>query len=59
VRRRQGEATRTWPQAVEKISYGIPTFYFNGNLVHFAAYDHHIGFYPTPGDRRDRQISGR
>jgi uncharacterized protein YdhG (YjbR/CyaY superfamily) len=37
------------PQAVEKISYGIPTFYLNGNLVHFAAYEHHIGFYPTPG----------
>jgi uncharacterized protein YdhG (YjbR/CyaY superfamily) len=36
------------PQAVEKISYGIPTFYLNGNLVHFAAFKHHIGFYPAP-----------
>lgn len=34
------------PNAVEKISYGIPTFYLNGNLVHFAAYKNHIGFYP-------------
>lgn len=34
------------PEAAEKISYGIPTFHFNGNLVHFAAYEHHIGFYP-------------
>jgi len=34
------------PTAVEKISYGIPTFYVDGNLVHFAAYKHHIGFYP-------------
>lgn len=34
------------PQADEKISYGIPTFKFNGNLVHFAAYKNHIGFYP-------------
>lgn len=34
------------PQAVEKISYRIPTFYFNGNLVHFAAFKRHIGFYP-------------
>lgn len=34
------------PQAQEKISYGIPTFAYHGNLVHFAAYDHHIGFYP-------------
>ncbi len=34
------------PEATEKISYGIPTFYFNGNLVHFAGYEKHIGFYP-------------
>lgn len=34
------------PEATEKISYGIPTFVFNGNLVHFSAYDKHIGFYP-------------
>jgi len=36
------------PQAEEKISYAMPTFYLNGNLVHFAAYEHHIGFYATP-----------
>lgn len=36
------------PQATEKISYGIPTFYQNGNLVHFGAAQNHIGFYPTP-----------
>ena len=36
------------PDAREKISYGIPTFYQNGNLVHYAAYAGHIGFYPTP-----------
>ncbi|MFA6312818.1 MAG: DUF1801 domain-containing protein [Sterolibacterium sp.] len=35
------------PQAVEKISYRIPTFYFNGHLVYFAAFKRHIGFYPT------------
>jgi uncharacterized protein YdhG (YjbR/CyaY superfamily) len=35
------------PQAQEKISYQIPTFYLMGNLVHFAAYSKHIGFYPT------------
>lgn len=33
-------------EATEKISYGIPTYYFNGNLVHFAGYETHIGFYP-------------
>ena len=37
------------PGAVEKISYQMPTFYLNGNLVHFAAFPKHIGFYPTPG----------
>ncbi|MDT3738068.1 MAG: DUF1801 domain-containing protein [Candidatus Kapabacteria bacterium] len=36
------------PDAVEKISYAMPTFFLNGNLVHFAAFQNHIGFYPTP-----------
>ena len=36
------------PEAEETINYGIPTFTLNGNLVHFAAYKSHIGFYPTP-----------
>lgn len=34
------------PEATEKISYRIPTFYLNGNLVHFAGFEHHVGFYP-------------
>jgi len=34
------------PDAVEAISYGIPTYKLHGNLVHFAGYAHHIGFYP-------------
>jgi len=36
------------PEEQEKISYQIPTFYLNGNLVHFAANKNTIGFYPTP-----------
>jgi uncharacterized protein YdhG (YjbR/CyaY superfamily) len=36
------------PDAVEKISYQMPTFFLEGNLVHFAAFKHHIGFYPAP-----------
>ncbi|MCB9231971.1 MAG: DUF1801 domain-containing protein [Bacteroidia bacterium] len=36
------------PAATEKISYGMPTFYLKGNLVHFAAFKNHIGFYSTP-----------
>ena len=35
------------PEAEETISYGMPTFKLNGNLVHFAAHKNHIGFYPT------------
>ena len=34
------------PKAVEAISYQIPTFKLNGNLVHFAAFKNHVGFYP-------------
>ena len=37
------------PYAEERISYQMPTFRLKGNLVHFAAYKNHIGFYPTPG----------
>jgi uncharacterized protein YdhG (YjbR/CyaY superfamily) len=39
---------RAAPDATERISYRMPTFHQNGNLVHFAAFEHHIGFYPTP-----------
>ncbi len=34
------------PDAKEKLSYQIPTFDLFGNLVHFAGYERHIGFYP-------------
>jgi uncharacterized protein YdhG (YjbR/CyaY superfamily) len=36
------------PEATEKISYQMPTFCLHGNLVHFAAFKKHIGFYPVP-----------
>ena len=37
------------PKAVEAISYQMPTFKLDGkNLVHFACWKHHVGFYPTP-----------
>ena len=36
------------PDAEETINYQIPTFTLKGNLVHFAAYAKHVGFYPTP-----------
>lgn len=36
------------PEAEEAISYGMPIFKLNSNLVHFAVYKSHIGFYPSP-----------
>jgi uncharacterized protein YdhG (YjbR/CyaY superfamily) len=36
------------PDAEEAISYQMPTFKLHGNLVHFAAWEKHIGFYPAP-----------
>jgi uncharacterized protein YdhG (YjbR/CyaY superfamily) len=53
VRERLGEirtiVREVAPQATERISYAIPTFDVNGkHLVHFAGFNNHIGFYPTP-----------
>ena len=47
------------PGAQEKISYQMPTFYLNGNLVYFAAHSKHIGLYPTPSGsaRFKRELS--
>jgi uncharacterized protein YdhG (YjbR/CyaY superfamily) len=39
---------RAAPEAKETIAYQIPTFTLEGNLVHFAAFKSHVGFYPTP-----------
>jgi uncharacterized protein YdhG (YjbR/CyaY superfamily) len=36
------------PDAREAIKYRMPTFTLAGNLVHFAAFKKHIGFYPVP-----------
>jgi uncharacterized protein YdhG (YjbR/CyaY superfamily) len=41
------------PGADEKISYGMPTFTLQGNLIHFAAFKYHIGLYPpVKGDEK-------
>jgi uncharacterized protein YdhG (YjbR/CyaY superfamily) len=40
--------SKSAPDAVEAIKYSMPTFTLHGNLVHFAGYKHHIGFYPGP-----------
>lgn len=36
------------PDAKERISYGMPTFRKNGNLIHYAGYARHVGLYPLP-----------
>lgn len=36
------------PMATEAISYAMPTFKLNGNLIHFAGYKNHVGLYPAP-----------
>ncbi|MBU6168145.1 MAG: DUF1801 domain-containing protein [Bacteroidetes bacterium] len=36
------------PEAGEDIKYAMPTFILKGNLVHFASFKNHIGFYPGP-----------
>ena len=36
------------PEAQERISYKMPAFTLDGNLVYFAAFANHIGFYPIP-----------
>jgi len=37
------------PEATERISYQMPTFYQTGNVIHFAAWKDHIGLYPGSG----------
>lgn len=34
------------PEATEKMSWQMPTFYFMGNIIHFASNKKHIGLYP-------------
>lgn len=36
------------PKAEECISWGMPTYKQNGNVVHFAGHKTHVGFYPGP-----------
>jgi uncharacterized protein YdhG (YjbR/CyaY superfamily) len=38
------------------MAYGMPTFKFKKNLVHFAAWNKHLGFYPTPSAIRAFQV---
>lgn len=48
------------PGAEEKISYGIPAYHLKCDLVYFAAFKKHIGFYPTSSGVRNftKELSG-
>jgi uncharacterized protein YdhG (YjbR/CyaY superfamily) len=46
MRKLRATIRKAAPGAEEKISYQIPTYYLNGNLVHFGGFKKHIGFYP-------------
>ncbi|MDY6984782.1 MAG: DUF1801 domain-containing protein [Pseudomonadota bacterium] len=41
---------KTAPTAEETISYRIPAWKLDGNLIYVAAFAHHIGLYPAPRD---------
>lgn len=48
LRQLRAAIRRAAPEGKEKISYGMPAFELHGNLVYFAGYKKHIGFYATP-----------
>jgi len=47
------------PNAEEAISYGMPSFKLNGNMIWFGAFSKHIGFYPkvTETDALSKELS--
>ena len=45
--------TKAVPQAEEAMKYGIPTLTMKTNLLHYAAFEKHIGLYPTPGGMQE------
>lgn len=55
-----GCCERGRPDAEETIKYRIRTFVLTENLVHFAAFEHHVGFYPTPSGIAEfrKELSG-
>ncbi len=40
--------SNTAPEMTERMSWQMPTFYYKGNIIHFAAHKKHIGIYPGP-----------
>lgn len=48
---------RAVPDAQERISWRMPAYWKGCNIIHFAAFKHHIGLYP--GDRAMEEFAGR
>lgn len=46
LRQIYGAIKAVLPDAAEKISWQMPTFWKGHNLIHFAAFKRHIGLYP-------------
>ncbi|MDR3058583.1 MAG: DUF1801 domain-containing protein, partial [Prevotella sp.] len=46
MKRLRATIKKAVPEATEKISWQMPTFYLKGNLIHFAGHKKHIGLYP-------------
>lgn len=45
------------PEAQERISWSMPTYWNKHNIIHFAAFKNHIGLYP--GDKAIENFSSR
>jgi uncharacterized protein YdhG (YjbR/CyaY superfamily) len=60
MRKIRATIAKAAPSAEEGISYGIPVFKMNGNLVYFGGFKHHIGFFPTSGPIREfkKELAG-
>lgn len=37
---------KNFKELEERISWSMPTFYKNGNIIHFAIHNNHLGIYP-------------
>jgi len=47
------------PDAIEKISWQMPTFWQGENLIHFCAHKRHLGIHPGALDRLPGEITER
>ena len=52
LRKIRATIAKAVPKAQERISYRIPAFALNGDVVYFAAFKKHIGLYPPVRDAK-------